>query len=103
MLEGLFRRKQGECREATEMGNGMAIAPSRTGPPVSSATPWRTAPPGTQWTCPMHPEIVRDEPGSCPICGMALEPMTPSADAEPSHELVGFTRRKATREGQPAQ
>ena len=84
MLEGLFRRKQGECREATEMGNGMAIAPSRTGPPVSSATPWRTAPPGTQWT-------------------MALEPMTPSADAEPSHELVGFTRRKATREGQPAQ
>ncbi len=49
--------------------------------------------PGTQWTCPMHPEIVRDEPGSCPICGMALEPMTPSADAEPSHELVDFTRR----------
>ena len=30
------------------------------------------AQPGTQWTCPMHPEIVRDEPGACPICGMAL-------------------------------
>src|SRR5262249_23385325 len=29
---------------------------------------------GTKWTCPMHPEIVRDRPGSCPICGMALEP-----------------------------
>src|SRR5215470_10259755 len=29
---------------------------------------------GTEYTCPMHPEIVRDEPGSCPICGMALEP-----------------------------
>ena len=28
----------------------------------------------TEWTCPMHPEIVRDAPGSCPICGMALEP-----------------------------
>jgi Cu+-exporting ATPase len=28
----------------------------------------------TEWTCPMHPEIVRSEPGSCPICGMALEP-----------------------------
>jgi len=48
-------------------------------------------PPGTQWTCPMHPEIVRDAPGNCPICGMALEPMVPSD--EPSHELVDFTRR----------
>ncbi len=47
--------------------------------------------PGTQWTCPMHPEIIRDEPGSCPICGMALEPMTPSD--EPSEELTDFTRR----------
>ena len=49
------------------------------------------ATPGTQWTCPMHPEIVRDEPGSCPICGMALEPMVPSD--EPSEELTDFTRR----------
>ena len=49
------------------------------------------AQPGTQYTCPMHPEIVRDEPGSCPICGMALEPMVPSD--EPSLELVDFTRR----------
>nr|WP_319485572.1 heavy metal translocating P-type ATPase [uncultured Cohaesibacter sp.] len=48
-------------------------------------------PQGTQWTCPMHPEIVRDEPGSCPICGMALEPTVPSD--EPSDELVDFTRR----------
>jgi Cu+-exporting ATPase len=47
--------------------------------------------PGTQWTCPMDPEIVRDEPGSCPICGMALEPMVPSN--EPSEELSDFTRR----------
>src|SRR5690606_9245225 len=30
---------------------------------------------GARWTCPMHPEIVRDGPGDCPICGMALEPM----------------------------
>ncbi len=49
------------------------------------------AQPGTQYTCPMHPEIVRDEPGNCPICGMALEPVVPSN--EPSHELVDFTRR----------
>lgn len=44
-----------------------------------------------QYTCPMHPEIIRDAPGSCPICGMALEPVMPSD--EPSHELTDFTRR----------
>ncbi|MGE0233159.1 MAG: heavy metal translocating P-type ATPase [Flavobacteriaceae bacterium] len=47
---------------------------------------------GVQYTCPMHPEIIRDEPGSCPICGMALEPVSGVSD-EPSHELVDFTRR----------
>jgi Cu+-exporting ATPase len=41
----------------------------------------------------MHPEIVRDGPGSCPICGMALEPMTPSADAGPNPELADMTGR----------
>lgn len=50
-------------------------------------------PEGTQYTCPMDPEIVRDEPGDCPICGMALEPMTPSADAGPNPELIDFRRR----------
>ncbi|MEI4197920.1 heavy metal translocating P-type ATPase [Roseovarius sp. E0-M6] len=49
------------------------------------------AQPGAQYTCPMHPEIIRDEPGACPICGMALEPMVPSD--EPSEELTDFTRR----------
>ncbi|WP_204569893.1 heavy metal translocating P-type ATPase [Arsenicitalea aurantiaca] len=51
----------------------------------------KTAPTNVQYTCPMHPEIVRDAPGSCPICGMALEPMVPSD--EPSEELTDFTRR----------
>ncbi|RUT88302.1 MULTISPECIES: heavy metal translocating P-type ATPase [unclassified Mesorhizobium] len=51
-------------------------------------------PKGTQYTCPMHPEIIRDEPGSCPICGMALEPMgVPTGDEGPNPELVDFTRR----------
>ncbi|MGX1100901.1 heavy metal translocating P-type ATPase [Amorphus sp. MBR-141] len=50
-------------------------------------------PAGTQYTCPMHPEVVRDAPGDCPLCGMALEPMTPSADAGPNPELVDFRRR----------
>ena len=50
-------------------------------------------PEGTLYTCLMDPEIVREEPGDCPICGMALEPMTPSADAGPNPELVDFRRR----------
>ena len=37
---------------------------------------------GTQYTCPMHPEVVKDEPGSCPICGMDLVPMAPDLSAE---------------------
>ncbi|MBI1361765.1 MAG: cadmium-translocating P-type ATPase [Alphaproteobacteria bacterium] len=51
------------------------------------------APADAQWTCPMHPEIIRDGPGSCPICGMALEPMTPTADAGPNPELADMSRR----------
>ena len=51
-------------------------------------------PKGTQYTCPMHPEIIRDKPGSCPICGMALEPMgVPTGDEGPNPELIDFTRR----------
>jgi Cu+-exporting ATPase len=50
-------------------------------------------PVGAKWTCPMHPEIVREGPGSCPICGMALEPMMPSADLGPNPELKDMSRR----------
>ena len=50
-------------------------------------------PAGTQYTCPMHPEIVRDAPGNCPICGMALEPMMPSLDDDENPELTDFRRR----------
>jgi Cu+-exporting ATPase len=45
------------------------------------------------WTCPMHPQIVRNEPGSCPICGMALEPMTPTGGDTANPELRDMTRR----------
>ena len=51
----------------------------------------KAAPADVQYTCPMHPEIIRDAPGACPICGMALEPMLPTD--EPSEELTDFTRR----------
>ena len=48
---------------------------------------------GGRWTCPMHPEIIRDGPGSCPICGMALEPMTVTAEEPENEELRDMTRR----------
>jgi Cu+-exporting ATPase len=48
---------------------------------------------GTIYTCPMHPEIRQPGPGSCPICGMALEPILAAAEAGPSPELVDMTRR----------
>ncbi len=46
-----------------------------------------------QYTCPMHPEVVQRGPGACPICGMALEPMQPSAQEEANHELIDMKRR----------
>lgn len=48
---------------------------------------------GAIYTCPMHPEIRQEGPGSCPICGMALEPEIATADTGPNPELVDFTRR----------
>jgi len=47
----------------------------------------------TEYTCPMHPEIVRAGPGSCPICGMALEPRTVTATEEENPDLRDMTRR----------
>ncbi len=56
--------------------------------------PAEAMPAGTQYTCPMHPEIIRDHPDDCPICGMALEPMgIPTGEEGPNPELVDFTRR----------
>jgi Cu+-exporting ATPase len=70
---------------------GAAAAAAVPAAPVAPAPP--TAPPGARYTCPMHPEIVRDAPGACPICGMALEPMVPALDEGESPELIDMTRR----------
>uniref|UniRef100_UPI001B67D15C heavy metal-binding domain-containing protein n=1 Tax=Ferrovibrio sp. TaxID=1917215 RepID=UPI001B67D15C len=48
---------------------------------------------GTIYTCPMHPQIRQSGPGSCPICGMALEPEMVTADSGPNPELIDMTRR----------
>lgn len=53
----------------------------------------RTATAPAVWTCPMHPEIRQDHPGTCPLCGMALEPEVAAAHAGHSAELVDMTRR----------
>lgn len=59
----------------------------------SSLEPAEPVPEGTEFTCPMHPEIRQVGPGSCPICGMALEPLVVTADSGPNHELIDMTRR----------
>ncbi|MES2832372.1 MAG: heavy metal translocating P-type ATPase [Pseudomonadota bacterium] len=48
---------------------------------------------GVTYTCPMHPEILQQMPGSCPKCGMALEPLMPTLDEEEPAELIDFQRR----------
>jgi Cu+-exporting ATPase len=59
--------------------------------PAKTALP--EAAQGTIWTCPMHPQIRRNGPGQCPICGMALEPLEPTLDEGPNPELIDMTRR----------
>ena len=49
--------------------------------------------PRAEYTCPMHPEVRQKGPGSCPICGMALEPVRVSLDEQPNEELIDMTRR----------
>jgi len=73
-------------------GGGCAHGPRGAHGQHGHAAPVAAAP-GAKYTCPMHPEVVRDGPGSCPICGMALEPMMPSADDGPNPELVDMSRR----------
>lgn len=54
----------------------------------------KAMPKGTQYTCPMHPEVITDGPNDCPKCGMALEPMgVPTGEEGPNPELVDFTKR----------
>jgi P-type Cu+ transporter len=60
---------------------------------LDNAKPQSEVPAGTIYTCPMHPQIRQVGPGSCPICGMALEPEVASLDAPPNPELTDMTRR----------
>ncbi|MGE3305856.1 MAG: heavy metal translocating P-type ATPase [Rhizobiaceae bacterium] len=72
------------CRERFEAEPEKFLAPKAEPAPAK---------PGAIYTCPMHPEVRQVGPGSCPICGMALEPLLVSAEVEPNHELIDMTRR----------
>jgi len=67
--------------------------PARYVLPSPAAAPVVQSPAGTIYTCPMHPEIRQDHPGSCPKCGMTLEPVLPALDDAENPELVDFKRR----------
>ena len=63
------------------------------GHPARPAIDPSDLPEGTIWTCPMHPQIRQDHPGNCPICGMALEPLEPTAEEQSNPELIDMSRR----------
>jgi Cu+-exporting ATPase len=77
------------CREK------FALDPEKYLAARSAEAPAPVAPPGAkvEWTCPMHPQILRDAPGACPICGMALEPRTVTAEEIENPELTDMKRR----------
>ena len=76
-------------------GNGHRRTPRAAETEHAEAGTFAPAPTAgeTIYTCPMHPEIRRNAPGNCPICGMALEPLLPGLEDEENPELVDFTRR----------
>jgi Cu+-exporting ATPase len=77
------------CRTRFVADPAAFVAPAAAPAPA----PAPAAAPGAKYTCPMHPEVVQDGPGACPICGMALEPVTVSAAPEANPELADMSRR----------
>jgi len=72
------------CRERFTEAPATFLGDTRSAPPVD---------PGTIYTCPMHPEVRQVGPGDCPKCGMALEPLAPSAEADDGSEVHALARR----------
>src|SRR5579859_8026433 len=94
-LEGSRWRRPPMSLQRGHPGNGCSSHHSHVSDPrvtVADAGP-DVATSGTVYTCPMHPQIRRNAPGNCPICGMALEPVQPSLEGGASPELRDMTRR----------
>ncbi len=72
---------------------GRPAAPAAAQTTATPGAPDVAAPSGIVYTCPMHPQIRQMGPGNCPICGMALEPVAPTAADEENPELADMTRR----------
>ncbi|WP_454884202.1 copper-transporting P-type ATPase [Sphingomonas oryzagri] len=68
-------------------------APAETGRHAGAGATRGNPSPLSLWTCPMHPDVRLPGPGSCPVCGMALEPVEPAATEARNPELIDFTRR----------
>lgn len=83
------------CLEKFEANPDLYLNPPATDPGVTNPAMGSLpkAAQGSVWTCPMHPQIRRNGPGSCPICGMALEPLEPTLEEGPNPELVDMTHR----------
>ena len=84
------------CREKFQLDprrHASALASRDSASSAAPAAAAAGAAPGTIYTCPMHPQIRRNGPGSCPLCGMALEPLQPAAQSGPNPELRDMTRR----------
>ncbi|MCO6415830.1 heavy metal translocating P-type ATPase, partial [Siccirubricoccus sp. KC 17139] len=74
------------CRTKFEADPDKYLKPEKAAAPTAAEK-------AAIYTCPMHPQIRQQEPGSCPLCGMALEPLEITAEAAPSEELADMTRR----------
>ncbi len=88
--EGCLEKFRQDPRKYLSGGRQEPMEPAAAAGPAAPKVPPGH---GVEYTCPMHPEIVRPGPGSCPICGMALEPRTISLEEAPNPELVDMKRR----------
>ncbi|MRV73513.1 heavy metal translocating P-type ATPase [Duganella sp. FT92W] len=81
-------------KDGMHLQHRVRSAPPGSGNPSGNpAVPDHAAPSSALYTCPMHPEVRQDRPGTCPKCGMALEPVTPQLTDDENPELRDFTRR----------
>jgi Cu+-exporting ATPase len=87
-----FHFCSGRCHDKFVAAPEQYLKPAaKSGAPEHAA--YRSPQKGVIYTCPMHPEIRQKGPGNCPICGMALEPVTGGVEGEPNPELADMTKR----------